>query len=214
MVSTRKSLVFLAGLSASGVLLLSACGGGTTPSANNTPSSDPSSSTSETSSAPTATSTPESSSDNAPATGQPVANGLCKAPDVTLSLGQGDSGAGSTYRPLLIKNKSGKACTIQGFPGVSYVTGDDGHQVGPAATRVGTKGEAIKLQPGQSAAADIQFAQVLNFDPAVCKPTDVRGLRIYLPQETASNFVSDPGQGCAGDKIPGFQLAVKTVRRA
>ncbi|QRP42656.1 hypothetical protein [Amycolatopsis sp. FDAARGOS 1241] len=94
-------------MSASGVLLLPACGGGTTPSANSTPSSDPSSSTSATSSAltATATSSPESSSDEAPATGQPVANGLCKAPDVTLSLGPGDSGAGSTYRPLLIKNK-------------------------------------------------------------------------------------------------------------
>ncbi|MET7997630.1 DUF4232 domain-containing protein [Amycolatopsis sp. NPDC005232] len=141
-------------------------------------------------------------------------NGLCKAGDVTLSLGQGDAGAGSIYRPILIKNSSSKPCTIQGFPGVSYVTGDDGHQVGPAAFREGTKGDAIKLQPGQSAAADVQFAQAANFDPAVCKPTSVKGLRVYLPQETASKFLADPGTGCAGDKLPGFQLAVKTVRRA
>ncbi|MEU4669896.1 DUF4232 domain-containing protein [Amycolatopsis sp. NPDC023774] len=141
-------------------------------------------------------------------------NGLCKAGDVTLSFGQGDAGAGSVYRPILIKNSSSKPCTIQGFPGVSYVAGDDGHQVGPAAFRVGTKGDAIKLQPGQSAAADVQFTQVANFDPAVCKPTPVKGLRVYLPQETASKFLPDPGTGCAGDKLPGNQLAVKTVRRA
>ncbi|WP_353074098.1 DUF4232 domain-containing protein [Amycolatopsis carbonis] len=141
-------------------------------------------------------------------------NGLCKAGDVTLSLGQGDAGAGSVYRPILIKNSSSKPCSIQGFPGVSYVTGDDGHQVGPAAFREGTKGNAIKLQPGQSAAADVQFAQVANFDPAVCKPTSVKGLRVYLPQETASKFLPDPGTGCAGDKLPGNQLAVKTVRPA
>ncbi|HWD03060.1 MAG TPA: DUF4232 domain-containing protein [Amycolatopsis sp.] len=219
MVNTRKSLILLAGLSAAGVLALSACGNGTTPSAGGAPNSDtatPSTSdTSGTSSAPTATDTPGSGSAGSTATpGQPVDNGLCKAADVALSLGQGDAGAGSAYRPLLIKNTSGKECTIQGFPGVSYVTGDDGHQVGPAAERSGTKGAAIKLQPGQSASADIQFVQVQNFDPAVCKPTAVRGLRIYLPQETASKFVADPGTGCAGENLPGFQLAVKTVQRA
>lgn len=216
MVSTTKPripLVFLAALGASGALLLSACGSGTTPTASNTPSSDTSASTSDTSPAPTASSS-ESSSDGTPASGRPVDNGLCKAGDVTLSLGQGDAGAGSVYRPILIKNSSGKSCTIQGFPGVSYVTGDDGHQVGLSAFREGTKGDAIKLQPGQSAAADVQFAQVANFDPAVCKPTAVKGLRVYLPQETASKFLPDPGTGCAGDKLPGNQLAVKTVRRA
>ncbi|MGW4482797.1 DUF4232 domain-containing protein [Amycolatopsis sp. NPDC004368] len=139
---------------------------------------------------------------------------LCKAGDVTLSLGQGDAGAGSQYRPILIKNSSSKACTIQGFPGVSYVTGDDGHQVGNPAFREGTKGDAIKLQPGQSAAADVQFVNVQNFDPAACKPTPVKGLRVYLPQETASKFLPDEGTGCAGDKIPGNQLSVKTVHRA
>jgi hypothetical protein len=94
---------------------------------------------------------------------------------------------------------------------VSYVAGADGHQVGPAAFREGTKGNAVKLNQGQSAAADLQFVNVQNFDPAVCKPTEVTGLRIYLPQETASNFLPAPGTGCAGDKIPGNQLAVKTV---
>ncbi|QYN24342.1 DUF4232 domain-containing protein [Amycolatopsis sp. DSM 110486] len=214
MTKPRIPLVFLAALGASGALLLSACGSGTTPTASNTPSSDTSASTSDTSPAPTASSSESSSDDSTPASGRPVDNGLCKAGDVTLSLGQGDAGAGSVYRPILIKNSSSKACTIQGFPGVSYVAGDDGHQVGDAAFREGTKGDAIKLQPGQSAAADVQFAQAANFDPAVCKPTSVKGLRVYLPQETASKFLPDPGTGCAGGKLPGFQLAVKTVRRA
>ncbi|GAA3536295.1 hypothetical protein GCM10022222_19980 [Amycolatopsis ultiminotia] len=139
---------------------------------------------------------------------------MCKAADVTLSLGNGDAGAGSSYRSLLIKNTSGKTCTIQGYPGVSYVGGSGGDQIGQDAYREGTKGPAVKLEPGQSAAADIQFVQAHNFDPAACQPTAVKGLRVYLPQETASKFVPDEGTGCAGKQIPGHQLSVKTVHRA
>jgi hypothetical protein len=142
---------------------------------------------------------------------QPVNNGQCKAGDVKLALGQGDAGAGSRFQPLLITNIGAGPCTIQGFPGVSYVAGPDGHQVGKAASRTGDMGAPVKLAKGQTAAADIQFVQVLNFDEAVCKPTPTTGLRIYLPGETASNFVPEPGTGCAGTGIPGDQLSVKSV---
>jgi hypothetical protein len=84
-------------------------------------------------------------------------------------------------------------------------------QVGKDAFREGTKGTAVKLDPGQTAAADIQFVNVRNYDPGTCQPTAVKGLRIYLPQETASNFVPAEGTGCASTKIPGNQLSVKTV---
>ncbi|HEY3707807.1 MAG TPA: DUF4232 domain-containing protein [Amycolatopsis sp.] len=211
----RVSLVFLSAAGASAALLLSACGGGTTTASGTTSSSAPSSSASPAATASSSPSTPDSSAGTgAPAPGPATDNGLCKAGDVSLSLGQGDAGAGSSYRPLNIKNTSGKPCTIQGFPGVSYVGGDNGQQIGPPAFRSGEKGAAVKLSPGQSAAADIQFVQVQNFDPAVCKPTPVKGLRVYLPQETASNFIADPGTGCAGGNLPGNQLSVKTVHRA
>lgn len=196
-----------------GVLALSACGGGSTPTAQTSTSSSPSSTESPTATATSAASNSESTTKQ-PAAGTAQADGLCKAGDVKLSLGQGDAGAGSQYRPLLITNIKPTPCTIQGFPGVSYVAGADGHQVGPAAFREGTKGNAVKLNQNQSAAADLQFVNVQNFDPAVCKPTEVTGLRIYLPQETASNFLPAPGTGCSSDKIPGNQLSVKTVHVA
>ncbi|OXM71182.1 DUF4232 domain-containing protein [Amycolatopsis vastitatis] len=214
MVRTKLSRLFPVVAASAGVLALSACGsGGTTPAAD---SSAPSSSASPTATptVTTATSSLGSPTPAAPPVAQPVDNGLCKAGDVQLSLGQGDAGAGSVYRPLLIKNVSAKPCTIQGFPGVSYVAGADGHQVGKDAFRDGTKGNAVKLNPGQTAVADIQFVNVQNFDPGTCQPTPVKGLRIYLPQETASNFVPEDGTGCASTKIPGNQLAVKTVHPA
>lgn len=143
----------------------------------------------------------------------PAANpNECKVADLTLSLAGGDAAAGTTYRQLRFTNSGGRTCTIQGFPGVSYVTGDDGHQVGPAAYRVGTKGPAITLRPGQMAYAPLGFVQVRNYDPAVCEPTAVRGLRVYPPHEYDSMYLPAPGTGCAGDP-PGNQLTVRTIQR-
>ncbi|HEY0447821.1 DUF4232 domain-containing protein [Actinophytocola sp.] len=136
----------------------------------------------------------------------------CKVADLKLSLAGGDAAAGTTYRQLRFTNSGHRTCTIQGFPGVSYVAGNDGHQVGPAAYRDGRKGPAITLKPGQMAYAPLGFVQVRNYDPAVCKPTAVRGLRVYPPHEYSSMYLAAPGTGCAGTP-PGNQLVLRTIRR-
>jgi hypothetical protein len=141
----------------------------------------------------------------------PVDPAECKVADLKLSLGGGDAAAGTMYRELRFTNKGSRTCTIQGFPGVSYVAGNDGHQVGPAAFRDGTKGRAISLKPGMTVFAPVGFVQVRNYDPAVCKPTSVRGLRVYPPHEYDSMFVPASGTGCAGTP-PGNQLTVQTIR--
>ena len=136
----------------------------------------------------------------------------CKVAELKLSLAGGDAGAGTVYRELRFTNVGGRDCILQGFPGVSYVAGDDGHQVGPAAFREGKKGPAITLKPGAMVHAPLGFVQVRNYDPAVCKPTAVRGLRVYPPHEYDSMYVAAPGTGCAGTP-PGNQLTVRTVQR-
>ncbi|WP_409489343.1 DUF4232 domain-containing protein [Amycolatopsis sp. cmx-11-12] len=214
MTMVRSKMISIGGLIAgtAGLLLLTACGSETAPAAQSS-STTPSSSAAETSAAPSASSSPAPAPAPQPAQGSdpaPKNDGLCKAGDVKLSVANGDAAAGTVYRKLVITNSSGHACTIQGFPGVSYVTGADGHQVGEAAFRDGVKGGPVKLNNGESASADMGFVNVRNYDEAACKPTETRGLRVYLPQETASNFVAVQGLGCAG-KIPGNQLTVKTV---
>lgn len=114
------------------------------------------------------------------------------------------------YRALVFTNTGGRACDLRGFPGVSYVAGDDGHQVGPAAERNGDPGAAVRIAPGATASAQLQLVNVANFDPAVCRPTPVRGLRVYPPGETAALFVPLDGTGCAAAP-PGLQLSVQTV---
>ncbi|NMH98126.1 DUF4232 domain-containing protein [Pseudonocardia acidicola] len=134
----------------------------------------------------------------------------CTAGELKVSLGQGDAGAGSVYRPLVFTNTGSRTCELTGFPGVSYVAGADGHQVGPAAQMSGPRGGEVRMAPGHTSVAQLQLVQVRNYDEAVCKPTPVRGLRVYPPGETASLFVPMDGEGCAGNP-PGPQLTVKTI---
>jgi hypothetical protein len=202
------------------VLFLAGCntGGSTGQGSPAVPTIPGSSETSAAPTTPTSAAPPATSS--APGTAQagqpqpaPVAGTSteCKVADLKLSLGGGDAAAGTAYRSVVFTNKGARTCTIQGFPGVSYVAGDDGHQVGPAAYRTGKKGPVITLKPGGTAFADVGFVQVRNFDASVCKPTAVRGLRIYPPHEYNSMFLPAPGTGCAGTP-PGNQLTVATVK--
>src|SRR5438270_5352872 len=57
-------------------------------------------------------------------------SGECKAANLRLSLGQGDAAMSHQYIPLRFTNTGQTPCVMIGFPGVSYVTGDNGQQVG------------------------------------------------------------------------------------
>ncbi len=167
------------------------------------------------SASPTATSHP-----SATATGPPTVTTIkpplvtpaeCTVRDLDVSLGAGEGTAGTMYRALVFTNTGNRSCTVQGFPGVSFVTGDDGPQVGEAAMRVNEKGPPVTLKPGETANSAVGFVNIGNFDTATCQPTAVRGLRVYPPHERSSKFVPFETTGCAGD-LPGSQLTVRTVR--
>jgi hypothetical protein len=135
----------------------------------------------------------------------------CKAASLKLSLGPSDGAAGHVFQALRFTNVSKVSCVIVGFPGVSYVTGGSGSQVGQPATRDGSKGAQITLKPGQVASAVISMTDIGVFDTATCKPTTTRGLRVYPPDSTASMFVAQSGRGCAGNP-PSPQLRVQTIK--
>ncbi|MPY81853.1 MAG: DUF4232 domain-containing protein [Actinophytocola sp.] len=214
------------GLRGLGVLALVAvfaagCGESGQPSSGSQPTSVATTSPSPTtSSSPptTSTSTTTPSPSPSPASGRresvaPQADSrLCTSGDVSLSLGPGRGAAGTIWRALRFTNVSGESCDIQGFPGVSYVAGDDGHQVGAAAYRDGSEGAVVTLADDETAYAAVGFAQVGNYDPRECRPTKVRGLRVYPPQETESKFVPYAHTGCANANLTSEQLRVQTIR--
>jgi uncharacterized protein DUF4232 len=200
---TATARVLLRVAVAAAAVLTAGCGG----SGTSTPAPPPATVT-VTAPAPPASAPPAGTASAAP-TG-PAGTPRCTTPELSAALGAGEGAAGSVYRPLVFTNTGSRTCELRGFPGVSYVAGDDGHQVGPAAAEAGERGGEVVLRPGGQAAAAVQFAQVANFDAAVCRPTPVRGLRVYPPGDTASLFVAADGTGCAGTP-PGPQLSVQTV---
>ncbi len=187
-----------------GVLIGGTACAGAPPTTMQAPVSPPASG----SAAPTATAATHAirPSEEADAAGLP----RCTAGELSASLGEGDAAAGSVSRPLIFTNTGSHTCELRGFPGVSYVAGDDGHQVGPAAAMSGERGAQVPIAPGATARAQLQLVDVQNYDPAVCHPVPVRGLRVYPPGDTAALFVPVEGTGCSTTP-PGNQLSVKTI---
>jgi len=99
---------------------------------------------------------------------------------------------------LQLRNIGSSACTLYGYPGVSWVAGADGHQVGAAAVRqadpAGSAEKTVTLAPGALASAPLDIVDAAVFSPSQCKPVPVRGLRVYPPGEKAALFLSLPTQ--------------------
>jgi uncharacterized protein DUF4232 len=160
---------------------------------------------------PTTTTTPAAATGGGAAEPGTGTTPECKPANLKLSLGSGDGAAGHVFQALRFTNVSKVSCVIVGFPGVSYVAGDNGAQVGQPSQRDGKIGAQITLRPGHVASAIVSETDIGVFDPAECKPTATRGFRVYPPDSTASMFVAQAGRGCAGNP-PSPQLRVQTIK--
>lgn len=221
-VITRGALV-AAGVAAAAISV-SACSGSltatgtanggntTTPSTvNTTVAQPPAGSTTTRQNANPATS-PAATPSAAVAAKQAPLTPECKAADLKLSFGGNDASMSQQYQVLRFTNVGTRSCVIVGFPGVSYVAGDNGTQVGPAAVRDGKIGPQVTLAPGAVASTVIHSVDAQVFDQNVCHPTRVRGFRVYAPDDRAAMFIPIvDGWGCAGT-TPDPQLSVVTIK--
>jgi hypothetical protein len=137
-----------------------------------------------------------------PATTPPVTSvvGTGPAPCATPSLSgrlTGENGtAGSTYYVLLVTNTGAAECTLDGFPGVSWVTGSSGAQVGAAAARDPVTPARVALGPGGTAGAVLQITEAGNYGP-ICRLTPTDGLRVYPPGQTTALLIVHSDEACA-----------------
>lgn len=225
--AVRSTVLASCGLLAAGVLL-GGCGGGSdragsptplaaAPSAGATPSGPLSTPTADAEPSTSALS-PSAPSTSAPSPGAPSPGGSSPGATSTSPVGAGpapcdssrlgisvraDAGggaAGSVYENVVFVNQGSSTCTLSGHPGVSYVVGTDGHQVGAAAARTGTPA-SVSLAPGASAHAQLRVINYGNYDLDTCQPSPVAGFRVYPPDQTASAFVAAPGTACADPSI-------------
>lgn len=144
--------------------------------------------------------------------GVPARAGRCNTADLRGSLLGRSGAAGSTQVDLQLQNTGNQACTLQGWPGVSFVT-DSGRQIGAAADfdRDSTH-QTVTLQPDGHARAALTIVQALNFAKTACDPLSTTRLRVYPPGSTASLIVT--GSTMTACSIPSKHLLTVQALRA
>ena len=204
----RWSAIFLIGLA-----LVAGCGSASKPSSTATTKAP--TSTTPTTPAPTSTSpattldtvpasSPATSAGSSPSSSSPSSSGgavvttagFCSSQQLAAGLDSPNGTAGTIYYQLELRNTSGSSCVVQGYPGVSFVAGSDGHQVGSPASRVAGSMPRVLLAPGRSAEATLAIVDASNYGPP-CQLTPVLGLRVYPPDQTAALFVPHTDEACA-----------------
>ena len=164
---------------------------------------------------------PASSSPATPATSAtPSASpsvAACATSDLrgTVVLGQGGAAAGSTFYPLNLTNNSQSPCSLFGYPGVSFVTGPSGSQIGQPATRnPAITPSTVVLPPGRTAHVTIQVVDALNYGKSACQPVKAHWLKIFPPGQFSALYVKFTALTCSA-KLPsrlGSPLTVDAVK--
>ena len=168
-------------------------------------SSAPSSSASGGGSGSASSAAPDSSPATAPTSKSSTATGLAACATANLSVAlvpnMGGGAAGSTYVPIQFTNTSGTACAMYGFPGVSFVTGQGGSQIGAPAQRSAAAKVTVTLAAHATAHAWLQIAEAGNYPASSCHVTNANWLKIYPPGNTAAAYVSHAFQTCSSAKV-------------
>jgi Protein of unknown function (DUF4232) len=112
---------------------------------------------------------------------------------VWLGLGLGGGTAGSTYYPLEFSNVGRRACTLNGYPGVSAY-GTSGTQVGPAAGRDTGRHGTVTLARGATAHA---ILRVIDWGALCSTEVPAAGLKVFSPGTTRSEPVPFSFGACA-----------------
>lgn len=177
----------------------SAAAGASTTEPSDTPSEEPSE---EPTDEPAETEEP--ALDTAPSmapVSPPPALEVCTAAQLTGSVQDqlGGGAAGSVYRTLVLTNASDRTCTVQGYPGVSFVDAA-GAQLGAAADRDGSADVPVTVDPGASVSATLQQTNAQNYGED-CELVPAAGLRVYPPGATDSLILPQQIPACSADSI-------------
>lgn len=135
---------------------------------------------------------------------QQAAGAVCNASNLSGTAAPSNGAAGHTITTLTLTNKGPAPCTLNGYPGVSFVDAG-GAIVGAPASRTEAPTAPVTLQPGASASTSMSITNP-GVIGQVCNPHDVTGLRVYPPGSHESLVVSYPGQACGNPKVSQLQV--------
>ena len=208
--SVRRGLA-VAGLAAAAASPAGCGSSGSTPASPSSAASSAGSSAIAGASTAPGASTPAA----APSSRSSTAPALARCNTSTLSLNlaskQGSGAAGSTYVPIDFTNTSGAACSLSGYPGVSFVNGLGGSQIGAAATRApNASSVTVTLAAHGTAHAWLQVVEAGNFPASTCQPVTANWLKVYPPGNTAASYIGHSFPACSSKKVT--VLTVMPVR--
>jgi hypothetical protein len=125
----------------------------------------------------------------------------CTNAHLTATYRGGDAGMSHVYGRIVLRNTSEASCWIRGYGGLSYVGGGDGKQVGAAAERTSSATPRVVVEPGAKVRSAVSETSTGPYSAQQCQPTPVDGFRVYLPDETRSQFIAHETTGCANTSI-------------
>ncbi len=191
------------------LLLVGACGtsgGQTAPTTGTEPTATVTATATQTATA-TATEAATASPSATASGGTGAGPEVCTTADLRVRYAddRGGAGAGNVAGTFTFTNAGTASCTLRGFPGVSYVTGDDGTQVGQAANRTDDTVSTRTLAVGKSVTAALRRGQPGSYGED-CQQTTVRGFRVYPPGSKEAVFVAFKTTGCKSTAAPLLQI--------
>jgi Protein of unknown function (DUF4232) len=125
------------------------------------------------------------------------------------------AGTGIAAEPIILKNTGSAACVVHGWPGLAALDGG-GSQI-YQATRIGSEGSAIALQPGSSASAVLYAVTSLGGPQygGSSSCTQVPNLLVTPPNEVHSGQVAFGAPVCVTPALtallPGSDAAVSAA---
>jgi len=129
----------------------------------------------------------------------------CTTGHLQGKLQTGDGGAAGTVTDRLwLKNTGKHSCTLQGWPGVSFVGHGNGTQIGKAAKMDrATVHSTVVIKPGMRVVATLKIAQAANYPISKCgSRVNADGLRVYPPGSKTSIFVASAGlSACSSSSV-------------
>jgi hypothetical protein len=114
---------------------------------------------------------------------------LCTTAQLRLSVHESDAGAGQFHQRLVLTNR-GVRCSLQGYPGVSFLDAA-GQQLGSPAARGTAPHQQVFLDPGTSAAAVLTYSNAGAFPDSSCRPQQADRVRVYPPGQRTALLAKD-----------------------
>lgn len=125
----------------------------------------------------------------------------CSNAELVASYHGGGAAMSHRYGRIVLRNESDHACSIRGYGGLSYVGGGDGTQVGAPADRVPGRVRTVVVEPGERVVSRVVETEASAYPRHRCRPAHVDGFRVYVPDETASQYVAHPATGCRNPRV-------------